>query len=111
MCPLPVVPGLTCVQRISQLPSGPPRLGETVRSLRSLTLIVATSVRPGPLASEAPVRSRLADAGVLVPLWERSASPAGSLTEPIGTPGPLPWVADALDASRLGPLIWRLTTT
>src|SRR5947209_7957245 len=106
MCPLPVVPGTTSVQRRIQLASEPPAEGFGVRLDRLLTLIFAVRVRFGPLASEAPVRSRLSPPGVRAPLAEKKASALGSPTEPMGTPGPDPWVTLGAEASRLGPLIW-----
>src|SRR5438309_3399885 len=111
MWPFPVAPGVISVQRTIQLASGPPILGDAARLAKLLRRIVATSVLLGPLANDAPSRSRLSPVGVRVPLAERSASPAGSMTEPITREGPLPTPTLPTDANRLGPLIWRLMTS
>src|SRR5689334_891313 len=111
MWPLPVAPGVISVQRRSQLASGPPMLGDAARLAKLLTRIVATSVLLGPLASDAPSRSRLSPVGVRVPLADRSESPDGSVTEPITREGPPPAPTLPTEANRLGPLIWRLMTS
>src|SRR5947199_10821640 len=101
MWPLPVVPGLTTVHRISQLASGPPTEDGTVRLFRLCTSIVATSVLFGPLASEAPVRSRLLGAAVRVPFAGYTASPVWWSAASIVVPGPHSWLTEPTEVSRL----------